>query len=120
MLELAVVGAFLLDGIIGEMHKFIGKLFQVVLLAGRSSITILIPISLQDSIYSCHQDEIANVEFPLVEEERFLHVFLDYHRAAILASLLHQTQDFLQIVGNCYACTSVRVLARLANPHVSS
>lgn len=75
--KLSIFLSFFLDGIVGEVYQFIIQIFKGVLFAGGSDVTLLVPISFDDSIDAGDQDVASDVEFSLVVKKRVLHVFLD-------------------------------------------
>lgn len=49
------------------MHRNIVDIIEVVFLRGGADVTIVVPITLEDTIHSCKQDITTNVEFTFVD-----------------------------------------------------
>lgn len=100
VLKLAILLPLLLDGIVGQVHVLVLEVFEGVFFAGGAHVALFVPVPLDDAVDSCYQDVTADVELPLVVEERRLHILLNYNAAPTHAFLLHHRPNFRQIVGN--------------------
>lgn len=62
------------------MDEFVLNVFETVLFACGSDITLLIPVAFDDAVDCGDEDVAADVELALVVEEWVLHVLLDQCR----------------------------------------
>lgn len=117
--KLAIFLPFLLNSVVGEVDQFVIQVFQVVLLAGGSHVTLLVPVSFDAPVDAGDQHIASNIKFPFVVKERTLHILLHDQRSARIAFLAHQRLYLVQRTYHLYTVASVGVLAGLANPNIA-
>ena len=66
ILEFTIFLSLLLDGVISKMNQFIIQIFQSILFACCSYISLLVPITFYESIHTSYEDITADIKFTLV------------------------------------------------------
>ena len=64
--EFPIFLSLLLNGVISKMNQFIIQVFQSILFACCSYISLLVPIAFYESIYTSYEDIAADIKFTLV------------------------------------------------------
>lgn len=112
----------LLDCVICEMDHAVGQILHIKLFASCANIAILKPITLLDSINTCHQYIASNVKFSFLVEKRH-DILLDNVSSttakAVSFLLSNYFFDLFDTLHNLYAYASICVLARLNQPSIS-
>jgi hypothetical protein len=124
LLELAVVGVLLLDGVVGEVHLGL-EVVYVELVGGCPDIAVLVPVGPIHPKEVGDQHEVPDIELPVVVKQGSIQVHLDYVGALGLLvlvfggpSLLQYSIQLVYLVYDCYALSLVAVLPRLDYPDV--
>lgn len=84
ILELAIVVAFLLNGVIGQVDESIAQVLQVKLRATGTDVTIFIEITLHIAVNRGQQAIATDIEFSITDQKRPFYVFLDDMRVICL------------------------------------
>lgn len=114
--EFPIIFTMLLDCVICEMDHAVGQILHIKLFASCANIAILKPITLLDSINTCHQYIASNVKFSFLVEKRH-DILLDNVSSttakAVSFLLSNYFFDLFDTLHNLYAYASICVLARL-------
>lgn len=107
-----------MDGIIGEMNKFVFEFFKVKDLAWCTDVSLFVPVSFEDAINTGQHHEMPYVELSVIIEERFIDVRLHNVGKGLsifVLCLLYQL-SYISKWGELYTSSSIRILTRLYNP----
>jgi hypothetical protein len=72
-----VVLAVLLDGIVGEMDKFIAKVLEVEYFTAGPDVALAIPVAFDDAVDTGQEYIVADIELTIVIEKGFVDVGLN-------------------------------------------
>jgi hypothetical protein len=118
ILKLSILLPLLLNSIVGEMNEFIVYIFETELFTGCSDIALLIPVPLDYAVDSCNQNVATYVEFASIVQKRILHIFLNYKAVTLLAFLVRQQFNLVQITKHANTIAPIRILSWLAYPYI--
>ena len=118
VLELAVVVALLLHRVVREVNHSISHIFERELFATRPQIPFIVIVALQIAIHGRDHCICADVELPILVEERPFHVFLDDigPLLAVDGRVFDDFFDALQVFADVYSAAPIRVFARFHDP----
>lgn len=80
--KLTIFIARLLDGIICQVGKTVGKVIQREFLARSTQVTVRVDIAFDDGVYGGEDGKDSYVELPRCEEQRSVNILLDYESIA--------------------------------------
>lgn len=106
---------FLLDGVVGEVPKDIGRVIAE-LLAASPQVPLFVPVCLELAAHRCHQGVAADIELPAFVEQR-LDVLLHQRTLPESSQFPDGLQDVVASLLHSYAGASVRILSRLDYPY---
>jgi len=117
--KLAVVIAFLLDGIVGEVDEPAGDVFEVEFLAAGPEVAFIVPVALQVPVHTGQQRVAPNIELAPLIQQRLLNVLLDDVGAlgAVDHGVVDDVFDGSELLADVDAAAPVGVLAGLHDPH---
>jgi hypothetical protein len=100
------------------MHEFVGRILNREFSTTRPQISVLIPISLQISIYCAHQSVCSYVKLSHFVKQRLLYVLLHNKRSLVSVDIrvLHHPLYLVQVLAHLNTEPSVCVLSWLHYP----
>ena len=116
--KLTVFIACLLNGIICQVGKTVGKVIQREFLARSTQVTVRVDIAFDDGVYGGEDGKDSYVELPRCKEQRSVNILLNYESIARPCWLFDLLGDFLHCVADIYATATVWILARFYYPNI--
>lgn len=109
---LAVKGAVLLDGIVGEMDHLIADIVEIEFIGGCAYVALAEPVCSHDAVQSSDEHVVADIELPAFVKQRIFNVLLNDVRLIVaIVMFLLLFEDVVQLVdlfNHHYAIASVR------------
>lgn len=119
---LAVEGAVLLDGIIGEVNHLVTDVVEVEIVGGGADVALAEPVGAHEAVQPGDEHVVADVEFPALVKQRILDVLLNYVGLVVsvvmLLLLLEDIVQFVDLINYNDAVATVRQLPGLHNPDI--
>lgn len=119
---LAVEGAVLLDGVVGEVDHFVADVVEVEVIGGSADVAFAEPVGSHDAVQPGDEHVVPDVELPALVEQRILNVLLHdvgfVIAVVVLLLLLEDVVELVDLVNHHNAVAAVRQLARLHYPDV--
>ena len=109
----------LLNRVIRQVYHSIGDISEIILAARSAYVPLLVVVCLEVPIDVGSEAVRTDVKLAALVEQRVMNIFLDdvcSSREEITS--LNYLFDFLEIFGDFDAASSVRILARLDDPHI--
>ena len=122
LLVLAVEGAVLLDGVVGEVDELIADVVEVEVVGGGADVALAEPVGAHEAVQAGDQHVVADVELPPLVQQRVLDVLLDdvglVVAVLVLLLLLEDVVQLVDLLNHHDAVAAVRQLPRLHDPDV--
>ena len=121
-LKFSIILMVLLNGIIGEMHKFIAEILHIKLFGSRSNIPILKPIALLIPVDTTYTNVGAYIEFTLLVEEGHDVLLNDVSANSshfINFIFLDNISNLFDSLNHLNVCSTISIFTRLHEPSVS-
>jgi len=102
------------------MHVPIGHILEREFPRARPQVAVGVPVALEVAANGAHQGEAPDVKLPVLVQEWFLDVLLDYVGAAVAVHVcvLHQGLNVVDVAAHLDAAPTIRVLSWLHDPEV--
>ena len=102
------------------MNVPVGDVLKGELSAACSEVTLSVPVTLEVAANGAHHGEAPDVELPILVEQWFFDILLDYVTSfeSIHICIANQVFDLIKVLGHLDATASVGVLTGLDDPQL--
>ena len=123
VLVFAIESAIFLNSVVGKMDHFVTDVLNVISVWRRSNVALAKPVGSHNSMHSCYQHVMSNIELATLVKQRLLYVFLNdicfVHTIWVLLFFLKNIVQLIKRIDDYYSVSSIGKLSRLDYPYVT-